>query len=164
MWHDQGLSHGLAIADYAQLHRWSVDHLEDFWTAVWDFGGVIAETRGERVVADRDRMPGARFFPDARLNFAENLLRFRDDRPAIVALSEDGVRRELSYRELPEIVAVVLRRARDVEHPLARAVDETQAVALESRELEILPVHEPVRQQGDEEDDQRRQRRAHRAR
>jgi len=67
--------HALSLSSYAQLHRWSVDRMEDFWRAVWDFTGVIAESRGERVLADGDRMPGARFFPDAKLNFAENLLR-----------------------------------------------------------------------------------------
>ena len=102
--------HGLAIADYAQLHRWSVDHLEDFWTAVWDFGGVIAETRGARVVADRDQMPGARFFPDARLNFAENLLRegaagFGGDADALVFWGEDKVRRHLTRRDLLALVS-----------------------------------------------------------
>ena len=51
--------HGLALGDYAGLYRWSIDHLEDFWRAVWDFGGVIAETRGERVLVDAGQMPGA---------------------------------------------------------------------------------------------------------
>jgi len=99
--------HGVALGDYAALHRWSVDNLEAFWTALWDFGGVIAETRGERVLIDGDRMPGARFFPDARLNFAENLLRRGDDSDAIVFRGEDKVRRRLSRRELHEAVSRV---------------------------------------------------------
>ncbi|MGH7635708.1 MAG: AMP-binding protein, partial [Gemmatimonadaceae bacterium] len=97
--------HGVALGDYAALHRWSVDHLEAFWTAVWDFGGVIAEKRGERVLIDGDKMPGARFFPDARLNFAENLLRTGDDSDAIVFRGEDKVRRRLSHRELNDAVS-----------------------------------------------------------
>jgi acetoacetyl-CoA synthetase len=92
--------HGLSIRDYAGLHRWSVDRLEDFWAAVWDFGGVIAGTRGARVLADGDRMPGARFFPDARLNFAENLLRGSAGEEALVFRGEDKVRRRLTHAEL----------------------------------------------------------------
>jgi acetoacetyl-CoA synthetase len=97
--------HGLALRDYAQLHRWSVESLEDFWAAVWDFGVVVAETRGERVIADKANMPGARFFPDARLNFAENLMRRRDETDALVFWGEDKVRRRMSHRELHEVVS-----------------------------------------------------------
>ena len=64
---------GRPLADYEALHTWSVDDRETFWTTLWDFCGVIGE-RGERVLQGGDRMPGARWFPDARLNFAENLL------------------------------------------------------------------------------------------
>ena len=64
--------------DYAALHRFSTERPDRFWAAVWDFCGVAAETRGDVVVVDGDRMPGARFFPRARLNFAENLLREAD--------------------------------------------------------------------------------------
>ena len=97
--------HNLALREYGQLWKWSVDRIEDFWTALWDFGGVIAETRGERVLVDGDRMPGARFFPDARFNFAENLLRRRDDSDAIVFRGEDRVKRKLSHRELHDEVS-----------------------------------------------------------
>ena len=97
--------HGLAFPDYASLHRWSVAEKAAFWTSVWDFCGVIAETRGETVLADADRMPGARWFPDARLNFAENLLRRRDDGPAIVFRGEDRVRRTVSRAELHDLVS-----------------------------------------------------------
>jgi acetoacetyl-CoA synthetase len=97
--------HGLALKDYRQLWQWSIDNLEDFWSEVWDFGGVIAGTRGKRVLADKDKMPGARFFPDARLNFAENLLRIRDDSDAIVFWGEERVRRRLSHRELYDHVS-----------------------------------------------------------
>jgi len=101
--------HGTALATYAQLYRWSIDHLEDFWAAMWEFGGVIAEKRGERVIADRDRMPGARFFPEARLNFAENLLRRQEGEAAeaIVFRGEDRVHRRITRRELREMVSRV---------------------------------------------------------
>jgi acetoacetyl-CoA synthetase len=99
--------YGVDVRDYASLQRWSVEHLEDFWAALWDFAGVIAETRGETVLADRDRMPGARFFPDARLNYAENVLRGRDDSDAIVFWGEDKVRRHLTRAELHDRVSRV---------------------------------------------------------
>jgi acetoacetyl-CoA synthetase len=98
--------HGLALKDYRQLWKWSVDHLEDFWSEVWDFGGVVG-TRGKRVLADKHKMPGARFFPDGKLNYAENLLRVRDDTDAIVFWGEDKVRRRLSRRELYDTVSRV---------------------------------------------------------
>ena len=89
----------LQLADYADLYQWSVDAREAFWSALWDFTGVVAEERGERVLG-ADKMPGAEWFPDAKLNFAENLLRFRDDRVALVERLENGSRRELTYAGL----------------------------------------------------------------
>ena len=103
---------GVDLPTYEALHRFSVVDLERFWTSVWDFTGVVAETRGERVVEHRDRMPGARFFPNARLNFAENLLRRRGDDDAIVFWGEDRVRRRISGRELYTQVARLARALR----------------------------------------------------
>jgi len=97
--------HGLALRDYGQLYRWSVERIEDFWTALWDFGGVVATRRGDRVLADKDKMPGARFFPGAELNYAENLMRRQDEADAIVFWGEDKVRRRLSHRQLHEAVS-----------------------------------------------------------
>ncbi len=97
-------SRGLSFDGYASLHRWSVEEPAAFWGALWDFAGVVGE-RGERVLEDGDRMPGARWFPDARLNFAENLLRGRDDRPALVFRGENGARRELSRARLRDDVS-----------------------------------------------------------
>ncbi len=91
---------GLALNDYAQLHRWSVDEIAPFWSELWDFTGVIASEKGETVLEQGTRMPGALWFPQARLNFAENLLRYRDDRTALVFRSETGQRKAVSYREL----------------------------------------------------------------
>ena len=93
------------IADYAGLHRFSVDEPERFWLTVWDYCGIVAEQRGEVVLADPGRMPGASWFPQARLNFARNLLRRRDDEVAIVALREDGERRTVSFAELYDLVS-----------------------------------------------------------
>ena len=96
---------GVKLAGYDALYDWSVAELEKFWSSVWDFCGVIAETRGKRVLADGDRMPGASFFPDARLSFAENLLRRRDDADAMVFRGEDKVRRRLSHAQVYDQVS-----------------------------------------------------------
>ncbi len=90
----------VAISDFSELHRFSIDAPEKFWTSLKDYAGIIAETWGDQVLAGGDKMPGARWFPEARLNFAENLLRRRDAAPALVFWGEDKVRRRLSHGEL----------------------------------------------------------------
>jgi len=90
---------------YASLQAWALATPERFWAAVWEFCDVVASRRGATVLADGDRFPGARWFPDARLNFAANLLRFRDERPALIAVLENGRRRELTYAQLHTLVA-----------------------------------------------------------
>lgn len=92
------------IPDYDALHRWSVDQPEDFWRLIWDFCGVVGDP-GERVLVDGDRMPGATFFPDARLNFAENLLRLSGEGEAIYFRGEDKVERRMSWDELRALVS-----------------------------------------------------------
>ncbi len=89
------------------LHRWSVEAPEEFWRSVWDWGGVIAETRGKTVLRDGGKMPGAQFFPDARLNFAENLLCKRDATDALVFRGEDKVKRRLSWNQLYDQVSLL---------------------------------------------------------
>ena len=84
---------------YPELYRWSIERPDEFWRGVWDFAGITGDP-GERVVIDLDRMPGARFFPDARLNFAENALALDSDEPAIIYRREDGFTRTMSWREL----------------------------------------------------------------
>ncbi|MBB3229979.1 acetoacetate--CoA ligase [Halomonas stenophila] len=98
-------AHGDALTDYGALHAWSLAHPEAFWSLLWETFDIVAETRGERVLVDPEAMPGARWFPEARLNFAANLLRRRDDHPALVALDERGRRRSLGYDELHRRVA-----------------------------------------------------------
>ncbi len=92
--------HGLQLADYEALWQWSIRNLGDFWSAVWDSSDVKAEHRGVQAYVPAESMPDARFFPDARLNFAQNLLRRKDDLPAILFWGEDKVRRDLSWRQL----------------------------------------------------------------
>ncbi|MGI3129060.1 acetoacetate--CoA ligase [Halopseudomonas pachastrellae] len=97
--------HGLALADYAALHQWSVSAVADFWQAVAEFFAVDFSTPPQRVLDNADAMPGAQWFAGAELNFAAHLLRRRDDHPALVAISEDGQREQLSYAELAARVA-----------------------------------------------------------
>ncbi len=95
-----GGQQGLDFTGYAALWRWSIENREAFWRAVWNFGGVIGDGPGPRGIVDDDKMPGARFFPDARLNFARNLLRRDDDSDAIVFWGESKIRRTMSWRDL----------------------------------------------------------------
>jgi acetoacetyl-CoA synthetase len=97
--------HDLALADYAELHQWSVSAVDAFWQAVADFFAVDFSTPPQRVLDNPDAMPGAQWFAGAELNFAAHLLRRRDDHPALVAISEDGQREQLSYAELAARVA-----------------------------------------------------------
>lgn len=102
------------LLDYTALHQWSVAQSELFWSSLWDYCEVIGEKGAAPYLADADKMPGAAWFPKARLNFAENLLRYRDDRPALVARLENGHRTQLSYAELYTQVAqlaAALRKA-----------------------------------------------------
>ncbi len=98
-------SRGAPDSDYAALYDWSVAEPEAFWDALFEFTGVIADRGDGPVLADGDRMPGARWFPGTRLNFAENLLRGPDAEPAIVFCNERGSRREISWQELRADVA-----------------------------------------------------------
>lgn len=95
---------GRELPDYDALYAWSIAQPEEFWTSIWEQGGVIGE-RGTRVLVGGDRMPGARCFPDARLNFAQNLLRSRDATDAIVFWGEDRVHNRLAHGELYRAVA-----------------------------------------------------------
>ncbi len=95
---------GVAVPDYPRLHAWSVDRRDQFWRSLWDYCGVVGE-RGEGSLVDGDKMPGARFFPDAKLNFAENLLVRHDETDAIVFCGEDRGRRRLSWRGLNDLVS-----------------------------------------------------------
>lgn len=95
----------IALADYPALYDWSLKNPREFWIAAWNDGEIIAETRGTRLLDNPELMPGARWFPESRLNFAENLLRNPDERDAIVFRGEDRVERRLSRRELYDHVS-----------------------------------------------------------
>ncbi|MBI4030911.1 MAG: acetoacetate--CoA ligase [Proteobacteria bacterium] len=93
-----------SLRDYRNLWRWSVDNMEAFWSSLWDYCGVIGE-KGSTVLDNPGQMPGAQFFPQGRINYAENLLRRRDNRAAVVFRDETGAERELSFAQLHEEVS-----------------------------------------------------------
>ncbi|NQV83363.1 MAG: acetoacetate--CoA ligase, partial [Rhodospirillales bacterium] len=105
---------GIEVPDTDVLHQFSVTEREKFWQSVIDFADIRAENWGERILVDGDKMPGAQWFPDARLNFAENMLTLPGgvdtDAEAMVFRGEDAVQRRLTFREVEALVSV-LRQA-----------------------------------------------------
>jgi acetoacetyl-CoA synthetase len=98
--------YGLELSDYDALYQWSVDEKESFWSEIWDFCGIIGD-KGERTLVDGDHIETAEWFPDASLNFAENLLRRKDSEIAIYFRAEDQVEYSLTYQELYAQVASI---------------------------------------------------------
>jgi acetoacetyl-CoA synthetase len=97
--------HALDLQSFSELYDWSVAEIERFWPALIEYANLKAQTWGDRVLIDGDKMPGAQFFPDARLNFAENLLVRDDDTDALVFWGEDKVKSRLSWAELNSAVS-----------------------------------------------------------
>ncbi len=104
---------GQNFTEYNTLYRWSVENIADFWSTMWDFAGIVASTPYQEVIDDLEKMPGARWFSGARLNFAENLLRYRDERVAIVFKGEAREPEYLTYAELYSEVAGVAKALRE---------------------------------------------------
>lgn len=96
---------GVSCADYSSLHHWSVEEPKKFWQTLWNFAGVLGDLNDDIVLQHADQMPGAIFYPNARLNFAENLLRRRDDTAALMFRGETGVERTLSGAALYDLVS-----------------------------------------------------------
>ena len=95
----------VSLPDFDALHRFSVEEMESFWISIWEFTGVLGDRRTDSVIVDADKMPGARFFPDAELNFAENLLQGYGPSPAIIFRGEDRVHRAVSWDDLQQQVS-----------------------------------------------------------
>jgi acetoacetyl-CoA synthetase len=104
--------HQQNFTDYDGLYAWSVSQLDDFWAAVWDFVGIKESKRYDQVLDNDRKMPGAKWFSGARLNFAENLLRYRDDSIALIFKSEDHPIRRMTYAELYDEVARLAKSLR----------------------------------------------------
>ncbi|MFH1134794.1 MAG: acetoacetate--CoA ligase [Pseudomonadota bacterium] len=101
--------HGLSLTDYPGLFDWSITEIPDFWAAMWDFAEIVHSKPYDRVVDDPNKMPGAKWFSGAELNFAENLLRYRDDRTALIFKGETKAPVRISYRELRRLTARAAR-------------------------------------------------------
>ena len=99
--------------NYADLHRWSVESPEAFWQSVWDFCDIRASQTSDQVLVDGNQFPGARWFPDARLNFAENLLRNLSDKTALISRLENGRRETISYAGLYQQVSQLAQALRN---------------------------------------------------
>jgi len=103
---------GVELPDYPALYEWSVQQTQEFWVSVWEFCGIRAQGEMLPVVLNEQQMPGAQWFPNIRLNFAQNLLRFKDERIAIIGIDELGERRSWSYAQLHEAVAGLAAKLR----------------------------------------------------
>ncbi|MBC8264963.1 MAG: acetoacetate--CoA ligase [Anaerolineales bacterium] len=106
--------YGLEIDSYTQLYDWSVENISDFWATVWEFGEIKASREYDEVVDDLSKFPGAKWFGGARLNFAENLLRFRDDQLAFVFRGETQKSASMTYAELYDTVARLVQSLRAI--------------------------------------------------
>jgi acetoacetyl-CoA synthetase len=106
-------TYGRDVSDYESLYQWSIEHIADFWAAMWSFAEIRVSKPYARVVDNLENMPGARWFPGAELNFAENLLRFRDEHVALIFTGEAQETRKLTYQQLYAEVACVANSLRD---------------------------------------------------
>jgi len=106
--------HGKNLRTYPQLYQWSIESIPDFWARLWEFADIKASRGYDQVVDDVRKMPGAKWFSGARLNFAENLLRYRDDRPAFIFRGETQKKAQMTYAELYAAVARLARSLRDL--------------------------------------------------
>ena len=97
--------YGKDFTDYFDLYDWSVSNIPDFWESVWNFVGIKSSVKDEKVVEDINKFPGTKWFPGAKLNFAENLLRYRDNKTALLFKCETEKTVSTSYAELYATVA-----------------------------------------------------------
>ena len=101
------------FTEYAPLYRWSIENIPDFWAAMWEFADIKASKSYDQVIDDVTKMPGAKWFSGARLNFAENLLRYRDDQVALIFKGEDHDSTTMTYSELYDEVAAVAKSLKE---------------------------------------------------
>ena len=105
--------HEQNFTEYDTLYRWSIDNISDFWSSMWEFADIKASVPYSEVIDDPQKMPGAKWFTGARLNFAENLLRYRDDHVALIFKGEAQASVKMTYAELYKEVAQVARSLKD---------------------------------------------------
>lgn len=104
----------LEINSYSDLYKWSINNLESFWETVWEFGEIIVSRKYQSVVDDLTRFPGARWFIGSKLNFAENLLRYRDEKLAVISAGENRQLRKTSFSQLYDSVASLANPLRQI--------------------------------------------------
>ena len=107
--------YGQNIKGGKELYKFSVDEIEDFWDAMWKFSDIIASKPYDKVVEDLSVFPGTKWFPGARLNFSENLLKYKDDQLAFVFQGETRVTKQMTYAELNKIVARLAKSLKDLD-------------------------------------------------
>jgi acetoacetyl-CoA synthetase len=105
--------YGRGLESYPELYRWSIEKPTEFWSAMWEYAGILSSKKFDGVVIDFGEFPGAKWFVGARLNFAQNLLRFRDERIALISRSEGRERSSLTYSEMYRRVARVANSLRE---------------------------------------------------
>jgi acetoacetyl-CoA synthetase len=103
----------LDLGSYSDLYQWSVENILDFWVAVWDFAEIKASKHYDQIVEDLTKFPGTKWFPGTRLNFAENLLRYRDDQLAFIFKGESEISKHMTYAELYDSVARLAHSLRE---------------------------------------------------
>ncbi len=106
--------YGKGLKSYKDLYQWSVESIPDFWAAMWDFAEIKASKGYDQVVDDLNKFPGAKWFVGAKLNFAENLLRYQDDRLAFIFKGETQKSAKMTYKELYSTVARLAKSLREV--------------------------------------------------
>ena len=98
--------YNVTLSDYPSFYFWSIEHAEDFWSEYWDYAGLIGD-KGNVVIANKDQIEQAKFFPEARINYAENMLKRRDDAPAIIFKTEQGPERTDSFADVYAAVSKI---------------------------------------------------------
>jgi len=106
--------HQLNLANYDELYQWSISEIPDFWSAMWDFAEIKTSKSFDQVIDDLESMPGCNWFQEAQMNFAENLLRYRDDQTAIVFHGEASVTIRMTYAELYDEVSRIAASLKDM--------------------------------------------------
>jgi acetoacetyl-CoA synthetase len=106
--------HGKEFKAYPELYQWSVDHIPDFWAAMWEFADIRTSKKYQKVIEDLNQFPGTKWFPGAKLNFAENLLRYRDNRIAFLFKGETKKSAQMTYAELYVTVARLAKALREL--------------------------------------------------
>ncbi|MFX1328013.1 MAG: acetoacetate--CoA ligase [Promethearchaeota archaeon] len=96
------------------LYKWSVEKISDFWEAMWKFSGIIASKPYDKIVKDINKFPGTEWFPGAKLNFAENLLKYKDNQLAFIFQGETKVSKQITYAELNEMVARLAKSLKEM--------------------------------------------------